>query len=67
MTAAPQQAFTEDFALRRAVKLNLPVVPDPMLLSLVGVGIFFMNLDAAREVYEAAREEHALSGQEDET
>ncbi len=32
----------------------------------VGVGIFFMNLDAAREVYEAAREEHALSGQEDE-
>ena len=67
MTPAPQQAFTEDFARRRAVKLNLQVVPDPMLLSLAGVGIFFMNLDAAREVYEAAREEHALSGQEDET
>jgi len=33
----------------------------------VGAGIFFMNLAAAREVYEAAREEHALSGQEDES
>ena len=27
---------------------------------LVGLGIFVMNLDAAREVYTAARAEHAL-------
>lgn len=33
----------------------LTVSPWPDLF--VGVGIFVMNLDAAREVYEAAREE----------
>lgn len=29
----------------------------------VGLGIFLMNLDAAREVWEAAREEHAEAGE----
>jgi len=38
-----------------ATRLTLSAWPDLA----VGLGIFLMNLDAAREVWEAAREEHA--------
>lgn len=47
--------------------LTTAVTLSPWPDLVVGVGIFFMNLDAAREVYEAAREEHVQSGREDES